>query len=213
VGWAIGEQMSVELVLAALNMALQQRKPDGVIHHMGVRPSMGTVGDACDNAMAESFFATLECELIDRRAWQTKTEARLAMFTYSEGWYNPRRRHSALGQISPAALESRNREHAIPTAGVCVAGATVDIAARLWAPEPDQHVALDSARLQFNDYGNSFDQHRTNSARAEATGFSTRCIYFGFIKFVDTLAMAWRWPSHAREALIHQPPGAELSFM
>ena len=60
---------------------------------MGVRPSMGTVGDAYDNAMAESFFATLECELIDRRSWPTKTEARLALFTYIEGWYNPRRRH------------------------------------------------------------------------------------------------------------------------
>jgi putative transposase len=93
VGWAIGEQMTGELVLTALNMALQQRRPDGVIHHsdqgsqytsvafgerckkMGVRPSMGTVGDAYDNAMAESFFATLECELIDRRSWQTKTES------------------------------------------------------------------------------------------------------------------------------------------
>lgn len=149
VGWAIGEQMSAELVLAALNMALQQRKPAGVIHHsdqgsqytsvafgerckkMGVRPSMGTVGDAYDNAMAESFFATLECELIDRRTWPTKTEARLALFTYIEGWYNPRRRHSALGQRSPAAFEHRHREHAIPTVGACVAAATppVDIAA------------------------------------------------------------------------------------
>jgi putative transposase len=100
---------------------------------MGVRPSMGTVGDAYDNAMAESFFATLECELIDRRSWQTKTEARLALFTYIEGWYNPRRRHSALGQTSPANFERRHRdntripllvEHGLPTAGACVAGAT-----------------------------------------------------------------------------------------
>ncbi len=157
VGWAIGEQMTSELVLAALDMALQQRKPDGVIHHsdqgsqytslafgercrkMGVRPSMGSVGDAYDNAMAESFFATLECELIDRRIWQTKTEARLALFTYIEGWYNPRRRHSALGQTSPATFEQRFADQAreqqrseiggIPTVGVCVAGATppVDI--------------------------------------------------------------------------------------
>jgi putative transposase len=159
VGWAIGEQMTAELVLTALNMALQQRKPDGVIHHsdqgsqytsiafgerckkMGVRPSMGTVGDAYDNAMAESFFATLECELIDRRSWQTKTEARLALFTYIEGWYNPRRRHSALGQTSPAHFERKHidktrsqpsrGEHGIPTVGDCVAGATppVDIPA------------------------------------------------------------------------------------
>jgi putative transposase len=146
IGWAIGEEMTADLVLAALNMALQQRKPAGVIHHsdqgsqytsiafgerckkMGVRPSMGTVGDAYDNAMAESFFATLECELIDRRSWQTKTEARLALFTYIEGWYNPRRRHSSLGQISPANFERNHlnpirTQHGLPTAGARVAGA------------------------------------------------------------------------------------------
>lgn len=106
-----------------------------------MRPSMGTVGDAYDNAMAESFFATLECELIDRRSWPTKTEARLALFTYIEGWYNPRRRHSALGQTSPANFERKHDdkirtppsrgEHGIPTVGACVAGATppVDIPA------------------------------------------------------------------------------------
>ena len=59
---------------------------------MGVRPSMGSVGDTYDNAMAESFFASLECELLDRRCFKTKTEARLAVFTWIEGWYNPRRR-------------------------------------------------------------------------------------------------------------------------
>ncbi|ODS99156.1 MAG: transposase [Lautropia sp. SCN 69-89] len=123
VGWAIGEQMTTELVLAALNMATAQRRPSDVIHHsdqgsqytsiafgqrcrtMGVRASMGTVGDAYDNAMAESFFASLECELIDRRSFKTKAEARLALFAYIEGWYNPRRRHSALGRISPANFE------------------------------------------------------------------------------------------------------------
>ena len=75
---------------------------------MGVRPSMGTVGDAYDNAMAESFFATLECELIDRRSWKTHTEARLAIFTWVEAWYNPHRRHSSLGQISPINFEKLN---------------------------------------------------------------------------------------------------------
>ncbi len=146
VGWAIGEQMNTELVLAALNMALAQRRPDAVIHHsdqgsqytsvafgercrkMGVRPSMGSVGDAYDNAMAESFFASLECELIDRRSWQSKTEARLALFTWIEGWYNPRRRHSALGQVSPANFEKRRFDSAaaaeLPTVGEGVAGAT-----------------------------------------------------------------------------------------
>ena len=126
VGWAIGEQMTADLVLAALNMAITQRRPKDVIHHsdqgsqytsvafgqrcakMGVRPSMGSVGDAYDNAMAESFFASLECELLDRRSFQSKAEARLALFTYVEGWYNPRRRHSSLGRVSPINFERRN---------------------------------------------------------------------------------------------------------
>lgn len=123
VGWAFGERMTSDLVVAALNMALHTRRPESVIHHsdqgsqytsvafgkrceeMGVKPSMGTVGDAYDNAMAESFFATLECELIDRRSWKTKAEARLAIFTWIESWYNPLRRHSSLGQRSPNAFE------------------------------------------------------------------------------------------------------------
>ena len=143
VGWSIGEHMRAELVLAALNMALATRRADGVVHHsdqgsqyaslafgkrcrdMGVRPSMGTVGDAYDNAMAESFFASLECELIDRRTFKTKTEARLAVFTWIEGWYNPRRRHSALGYLSPIHFEEQSPiaitttsrpEHGLPTA-------------------------------------------------------------------------------------------------
>lgn len=149
VGWAIGQDMTTELVLKALNMALQQRKPRGVIHHsdqgsqytslafgkrckeMGVKPSMGSVGDAYDNAMAESFFATLECELIDRRSWPTKAEARMALFTWIEAWYNPRRRHSALDYDSPIDFEVRHRQrerqsvkHGLPTVGACVACAT-----------------------------------------------------------------------------------------
>jgi putative transposase len=129
VGWAIGETMTADLVLAALNMAITQRRPASVIHHsdqgsqytsvafgqrcakMGIRPSMGSVGDAYDNAMAESFFASLECELIDRHSFQSKAEARLALFTYIEGWYNPRRRHSALGRISPINFERTHLEY------------------------------------------------------------------------------------------------------
>ncbi|MBG6146630.1 transposase InsO family protein [Labrenzia sp. EL_142] len=71
----------------------------------GVRPSIGSVGDAYDNAMCESFFATLECELLDRRKFQTKAEARMAIFEFIEGWYNAARRHSALGNQSPIAYE------------------------------------------------------------------------------------------------------------
>jgi len=119
-----------------MNMAIGQRKPSSVIHHsdqgsqytsvafglrckeMGVRPSMGSVGDCYDNAFAiglepmapsmahcESFFATLECELLDRRKFKTKAQARVACFAFIEGWYNPSRRHSALGYKSPINYE------------------------------------------------------------------------------------------------------------
>ena len=125
VGWAMATHLRTELVLEALNMALTQRRPSGVIHHSdqgtqytsiafglrcrqaGVRPSMGSVGDCFDNAMCESFFATLECELLDRRPLQTQSEARLAVFDFLEGWYNPQRRHSALGYLSPVAFEKK----------------------------------------------------------------------------------------------------------
>ena len=76
----------------------------------GVRPSMGSVGDCFDNAMAESFFATLECELLDRRRFRNPTEARLEVFRFIEGWYNPHRRHSAIGQMSPVNYERLHAE-------------------------------------------------------------------------------------------------------
>jgi putative transposase len=125
VGWAMATHLRTELVLAALNMAVWQRQPEGVIHHSdqgcqytsiafgrrcreaGVHPSMGSVGDCYDNALCESFFATLECELLDRRRFQTQVEARLAVFEFIEGWYNPGRRHSALGYLSPVQYERR----------------------------------------------------------------------------------------------------------
>ena len=133
VGWAFGEQMTADLVIVALNMAIMTRKPESVIHHseqgsqytsiafgnrckeMGVRPSMGSVGDAYDNAMAESFFASLECELIARRNWKTKTEARLAVFTWIESWYNPCRRRSGLKYLSPNNFERKYHELKIDT--------------------------------------------------------------------------------------------------
>jgi putative transposase len=123
VGWAMATHLRTELVLDALNMAIWQRRPKQVILHsdqgtqytsiafglrcreVGVRPSMGSVGDAYDNAMCESFFATLECELLDRHRFTTQAEARMAVFDFIEGFYNPRRRHSALGQISPINFE------------------------------------------------------------------------------------------------------------
>ncbi len=123
IGWAMETHLRTELVLAALDMAVAQRRPTDVIHHSdqgcqytsvafgkrcreaGVRPSMGSVGDAYDNAMCESFFATLECELLDRQRFRTQTDARLAVFDFIEGWYNPRRRHSALDFLSPMIFE------------------------------------------------------------------------------------------------------------
>ena len=74
-----------------------------------MRPSTGSVGDAYDNALCESFFATLECELIDRRSFRTQGEARRGVFEFIEGWYNPHRRHSSLGYESPVRFEARAR--------------------------------------------------------------------------------------------------------
>ena len=123
VGWSMETHLRTELVLQALNMALWQRKPDNVIHHSdqgtqytsiafglrckeaGVRPSMGSVGDAYDNALCESFFATLETELIERRSFRNQAEARMAVFDFIEAWYNPHRRHSALAHMSPLNYE------------------------------------------------------------------------------------------------------------
>ena len=127
VGWSMAAHLRTELVLDALNMALWQRRAHGVIHHSdqgsqytsiafgarckeaGVRPSTGSVGDAYDNALCESFFATLECELLDRRSFRSHAEARMAIFEFIEGFYNRRRRHSALGYRSPADYEAAHR--------------------------------------------------------------------------------------------------------
>ena len=76
---------------------------------VGVRPPMGSVGDCFDNAMCESFFATLECELLDRGSFRTQVEARMAVFEFIEGWYNPHRRHSAIDYLSPINYE-RNHQ-------------------------------------------------------------------------------------------------------
>ena len=125
VGWAMAAHLRTELILEALNMAIYQRRPRDVIHHSdqgtqytsiafgarcreaGVRPSMGSVGDCFDNAMCESFFATLECELLDRRRFESQAEAKMAIFEFIEGWYNPHRRHSSIGYLSPVNYERR----------------------------------------------------------------------------------------------------------
>jgi putative transposase len=126
VGWSMAAHLRTELVVGALEMAVWNRRPgEGVIHHsdhgcqytslrfgahcqaVGIRCSRGSVGDCYDNAMAESFFATLECELLARQTFGTHIEARTALFEYLEVFYNRQRRHSALGYLSPAAYERR----------------------------------------------------------------------------------------------------------
>ena len=132
VGWSMANHLRTELVLDALDMAIGQRRPANVIHHSdlranevcregspypslafggrcleaGGRPSMGSVGDAYDNAMCESFFATLEWALPDRRWFASQAEAKMACFSFIEGWYNPVRLHSALGDRSPMAYDA-----------------------------------------------------------------------------------------------------------
>jgi transposase InsO family protein len=128
VGWSAADHLRTELALEALGMALGLRQPDqGLVHHSdrscqyaselyraelaarGIVCSMSRVGDCWDNAVAESFFATLKAELIYRRPWPTKHEARLAIHDYIGGFYNPHRRHSSLGYLSPMDFE---RQHA-----------------------------------------------------------------------------------------------------
>jgi len=128
VGWAMRGDLSTQLVLDALDMALHRRGPCcGLIHHSdrgcqytsfafgrrckeaGIVPSMGSVGDAYDNAMAESFFATIEKELLAHRTFRTRDEARLAIFEFIEGFYNRRRRHSSIGFLSPGEFDRMKR--------------------------------------------------------------------------------------------------------
>jgi putative transposase len=131
VGWSMAEHLRTDLVLDALDMAISQRQPaPGLVCHsdhgcqytsfaFGRRlhasdlvASMGTVGDALDNAVAESFFATLECELLDRHLWPTRAGLRTAAFDFIEIFYNRQRRHSTLGYHSPATYEHHHRSAA-----------------------------------------------------------------------------------------------------
>jgi putative transposase len=124
VGWSIADHLRAELVVDALEMARLRRQPDGTTVHSdhgsqycswvfgqrlraaGLMGSMGTVGDALDNAVAESFFASLQCELLDRRHWPTRASLARAIFHWIEAFYNPIRRHSTLGYLSPIDYET-----------------------------------------------------------------------------------------------------------
>jgi len=128
IGWSISDHIRSELVVDALQMALWRRRPEEgkTICHTdhgaqytswafgrrlraaGLLGSMGTIGDCFDNSMAESFFGTLQLELLDRRRWESRKELAAAVFDYIEGFYNPKRRHSSIGYLSPAEFELRN---------------------------------------------------------------------------------------------------------
>jgi transposase InsO family protein len=141
VGWAMSSHLYTELMLRALDMALQQRHHKGVILHSdqgcqytsiafgrrcreaGVQPSMGTAGDAYDNAMCESFFGTLEAELLMREQFATHELARRRIFSFLEGWYNVRRLHSSIGYCSPLEFENlRTQSRSSPSRGLTTAG-------------------------------------------------------------------------------------------
>jgi putative transposase len=134
VGWAMADHLRTELVIEAVAMAVWRRRPmGGLIHHSdqgsqdtslafgrrlretGLVGSMGSRGDCFDNATAESFFATLACELLARHRFPTRSAARLALFDFIEGCSNTHRRHSALGYLSPAAFERRCNTQPIVT--------------------------------------------------------------------------------------------------
>jgi putative transposase len=134
VGWAMSERITDDLTLAALGMALARRRPpQGLVHHSdrgsqyasgdyqqvlaqhGIVCSMSRRGDCWDNAVAESFFATLKVELVHDAAWTTRTIARAELFDYIERFYNGQRRHSALGYLSPRVFEQRHEQDAMTT--------------------------------------------------------------------------------------------------
>jgi len=125
-GWSMSDRPVADLVVNALNMAIWNRKPEkGLVHHSdhgsqytslvfsqrlqdtGLLGSMGTVGDALDNAAAESFYATLQTELLDRNSWPTRSLLRSAIFEYIEAFYNRKRRHSTLNYLTPVEFEAR----------------------------------------------------------------------------------------------------------
>jgi putative transposase len=133
VGWSIADHLRAELVVDALQMAIWRRngREAGTVMHTdhgsqytswafgrrlraaGILGSMGSVGDALDNAMAESFFGTLQLELLDRRHWETRAQLASAIFEYIEAFYNPRRRHSSIGNLSPVEFETRHTNTAV----------------------------------------------------------------------------------------------------
>lgn len=134
IGWSIDNHMRTELVIDALGMATLRRKPESgntILHSdhgsqftawafgqrlraAGILPSMGSVGDCYDNSMMESFWGTLQLEVLDTKTWKTRDALANAIFEWIECWYNPERRHSRIGMLSPAEFEAINPERPSP---------------------------------------------------------------------------------------------------
>jgi putative transposase len=127
VGWSIADHMRSDLVVDALQMAIWRRRPVGTIVHAdrgsqytswvfghrlrdaGLLGSMGRVASSVDNSMIESFWSTMQRELLDQKTWQTPEQLACAIFEWIEAWYNPRRRHTALGMLAPVEYEHQQR--------------------------------------------------------------------------------------------------------
>ena len=136
IGWSIADHMRAELVVDALQMAMWRRRPPAgqTVHHSdhgsqytswafgrrlraaGVLGSMGSIGDAYDNAMAESFFSILQRELLDEQHWATRRQLALAVFEWIEAWYNPHRRHTSIGSLSPIDFEAAHHREPLEDA-------------------------------------------------------------------------------------------------
>ena len=135
IGWSIASHMRAELVVDALQMAIWRRRPpQGAVHHSdhgsqytswafgsrlraaGLLGSMGSVGDCFDNAMAESFFSSLQRELLDEQRWDSREQLGQAIFEWIEAWYNPNRRHTSIGTVSPAAFEAAHHAKQVEVA-------------------------------------------------------------------------------------------------
>ena len=179
VGWALADHMRTELVTDALDAAFTTRQPPpGAIFHSdrgcqytsidygnfaranGVVLSVGRTGQCWDNAVAESFFATIKRELIDTRAWPTRAGLRAAIFDWIEGWYNTRRLHSSLGYLSPAEYEATIHHHADRSGGM-INTANLSVEPRQAQTSPTADQALHASDHSFRSGG------RTRAPSAE----------------------------------------------
>jgi transposase InsO family protein len=202
VGWSMADHLRSELVVDALEMALARRRPDpGLVHHSdqgcqhtavlftkrcaksGIEISMGSVGDCYDNAICETFHASLKKERIYPQSWPTRAAARTAIFEYIEGWYNPRRRHSTLGYLSPIEFERQHTELDQPAvdASISANGSATSI-----SPSPSNGLTtrrVSTAGVDFAPHASISPENapaaQTGPAQAATTAFKGRTATVG----------------------------------